>query len=189
MRILLILLAVVSVLSVAVNVHCQSNAYIGLYSESDQSSWCASGIPPYEVTIWVWVLTPEPGMVGVGLNLELPANCTYVTGSAHPRILPELTDPDDKSPKWTISGSLSGCVSGWMWTHSRTYLVDDSTPATIEIVAHPELGDFRIGRCGGGVMYPIRLTNVYINYESSNPECSVIGTEEKSWGCIKSLYR
>ncbi len=190
MRHLLIAACAVLVLSAAVDVHGSGNVYVGVYADDDHSEWCVDGEPSYEIDVWIWILTTEEGMNGFGYNLNIPETYSLIDKEYHPFMIPEIVDPHEipPSPHWSYRGALHMCKGlEWVWTYHLHLSIPDGTPGVIEVTSHPELGESVISDCSN-VPHPlVRLTNLYVNYPPSSPECLTFGVEGSSWGAIKSL--
>jgi hypothetical protein len=162
--------------------------YMGLFADESHSVWCATGAGFYSVTMWVWCLPSERGMICADFAISYPVNVIPSTVTYNPElgiIIPDPPYPDG------LSLCFQGCRWDWVWLFHRDLWVTDQTQTYIEIVKYPDPGveHIQFANCEPG--YPlercIKYTNLYLNYEPSDPEC--IGTETMgaSWGAIKSM--
>ena len=160
--------------------------YIGLFVGDMHDSWCINGVGFYQASMWVWCLPGQNGMVCAEFNISYPAN--VVTGSLNynPAIPPLIIPSPDG-----YSLCLIECYWDWVWMFNQIFYVTDANKTMIEIVPHGDAGVYQFANCEDGfpVEPCIKLTNLHINYEQGESECSVTGVETSSWGAIKSLFR
>jgi hypothetical protein len=185
-----LLIASVFVLLIPCHICAQApeTAYIGIYSDYDHTTWCASGTPPYEIDVWIWVLPSDRGVEWFGYNLAYPSGYSIVATEGHPDLVDEIVEPGPPESDWMFRGLYDRCPKpGWIWTMHLQFSVPDSAPGIIEIVAHPEFGDFGIQNCSGEWEPCIKLTNVFVNYAPDSPECSTMPVHQSTWGAIKGI--
>lgn len=168
--------------------------YIALYTDVNRSSWCAEGAGIYPVEIWVWCLPSYNGQLGVEFGISYPANVALSTYEINSEVW------GDQLPWVECEGNICSililyyeCQWDWHWLYHRTIYVTDSAPSYCEIVPGYWSGKLEFTICTPE--YPIevepckKLTNLYLNYDSSSPECQGVSAESKSWGSIKYLLR
>lgn len=188
MRSLMILCVFILLMPCHVLAQAPNAPYMGVYSDLDHSGWCASGTPPFEIDVWIWVLPTDLGVEWFGFNLAYPSGYSFVEAYAHPEVVGEIVMPGDPDPGWMFSGLYDRCPKpGWVWTYRVRFYVPDSSPGIIELVDHPEFGEFCINNCSADWEGCIRLTNVYVNYDPGSPECSYMAAHGSSWGAIKRI--
>lgn len=182
------LLLVVAVLFVSYAAFAQGPpvGYIGLYLDDTGSSWCATGAGFYQVEMWICCLPSENGQICAEFAMSYPANVIQSTVTTNSPIV--SVELGSLAPTG-LSTCFIVCQYGWFWSHHQTLWVTDPTQSVVQIIPHPEVGVYQFANCEPG--YPtepcIVLTNLYLNYESSAPECMGTATEESSWGAIKGL--
>jgi len=167
-------------------------AYVGLYVDDLHSTQCISGSVSYEFLMWIWVLPGVDGLYGVEFAMEYPPGVipsTVERNPIFPAQLGDLTSVDG------VATSASECLEDWTWVFRQNIIVTAPDPMEIRIVGST-MGEFVYEtpiHTTCDYPYPIfelRVLNyLYINYEGEAYECSLIGTESKSWGAIKSLFR
>jgi hypothetical protein len=163
---------------------------MGIYTDTDHSSWCGSETPPFQIDVWIWVLPTDLGVEWFGFNLAYPPGFSFVEAYAHPDVIGEIVMPGDPDPGWMFSGLYQRCPkSGWVYTYRVRFFVPDSEQGIIELADHPEYGAFCINNCSSEWESCTKLTNVYVNYSPESPECSGMSAEELSWGAIKRMLK
>jgi hypothetical protein len=79
------------------------------------------------------------------------------------------------------------CQWDWHWCYHQLLYVTDGTQTNVEICPHPGVGVYQLANCEPG--YPVEPVIIHsmlkLNHECPPEPC--IGTEEASWGAIKSL--
>ena len=181
-------LLAVALLLVAGVVNAQQSfplGYIGLFTGEDHSAWCASGTGMYPVEVWILCLPGSLGQICAEFMLCSPLNVITSTVTWNtPLISVSLGDLDIG-----LSVCYVACQTDWHWIAHRLYYVIDPSQTMIEICPHPDTGVYQFSNCEPG--YPIepctKLTNMYLNYTGEDPECQAMGTEDASWGAIKSM--
>jgi hypothetical protein len=192
-----VLLVAVAMLFVATTVAnaLPAKGYIGLFvGPATNSPVQTAPQEPWDWTVfyvsgsyvqtymWVWCLPSVNGMKAAEFMLQNgdPENISVMTTTQNPAITVALGDP------WTgIAVTYSTCQTAWCWAYIfrlRNYSPD--LPSEIDVVANPSSNKFQFASCATG--YPKeeikRLTYFYFNQEMP------IGTQESSWGAIKSLF-
>lgn len=159
--------------------------FMGLYTDDTHSYWCATGVGFYPVEMWIMCL---PGPLGVICNefmICYPVNVIQSTTTSNTAII-SVTLGDLASG---MSVCYLLCQYDWFWCFHQTLYVTDATQTLVQICAHPDVGVYQVADCTPG--YPTvpcdLLTNLYLNYESTEPECQGTATEDASWGAIKSM--
>lgn len=160
--------------------------YIGLFADDYRGSWCINGVGFYQASMWVWCLPGQDGMVCAEFDISYPYNVIEAGINYNPAILPLIIQPPDG---WSLC--FSECRTDWVWMFNQIIFVTTVDKTMLEIVPMPDVGVYQFANCLPG--YPvepcIKLTNLYINYEPDESECSTTGVEASSWGAIKSLFR
>ena len=186
----IVALLVIAAVPACIHAQAPDMTYIGLYTDYDHTSWCAEGTPPYNIDVWVWLQPSERGVSSFGFNLDVPSGYDKISEVPNPIIVPEVTLPGDTTAHFMYSAVFQKCnTSSWVWTYHIQYTIPDNVPDVIEIASHPELGEFAISNCSGGIESCIRLTSAYVNYGPTSPECSYMAVRESTWGAIKSIIR
>ena len=189
-----IITLVISII-VLISLHCNAQApigYIGLFADESHTSWCVDGEGFYPVEMWVFCLPSLNGQICSEFSISYPSNVITSTMTENHDILSIL------GCFWDIPNSgddasccYRECQYQWHWVLHQLLYVTDQTPSYCEIAPHSDAGVYQFANCLEG--YPvepcIKYTNLYINYNNSDPECTVTSVAEASWGAIKSLYR
>lgn len=162
-----------------------AQGYIGLYADDAHTTQCVNGLM-VPLTFWIWCLPGADGQICAEFMIGMPANTipSTVTPNA-PLISVTLGDLDSG-----VSVCYVGCQDDWNWCFQRTFYVTDGMQTVIEILGHPDTGLVQFANCLDGyplepaTAYPLMLLNVL---PDDCPE--IVGTEETSWGAIKSLFK
>lgn len=163
--------------------------YIGLFADDVHTIWCVQGVGFYPVEMWMWCLPSYLGQICVEFGVHYPANVirSTITGNtALWMIIPGIMCEGD-----ICYGSICYimCQWEWHWVFHQTLFVTDPTPSYCQIIPHPEIGVYQFANCEPG--FPVepckKLTNLYFNYEWTDPECEGWATESATWGSIKTM--
>ena len=159
--------------------------FIGLYTGEDHSYWCANGAGFYPVEMWILCLPGPLGQICAEFMICGPINTIPSTVTWNvPLISVALGDLDIG-----LSVCYNFCQYDWHWIAHRLYYVTDPTMTMLQICPHPDTGVYSFANCEPG--YPMELctvlTNLYLNYGPEEPECQGTGTQDASWGAIKSM--
>ena len=184
-KVLLLAVALLLVASVASAQESSPLGYIGLFTDDAHSYWCVSGAGFYPVNVWIMCLPGSYGQICAEFMLCNPTNVITSTVTWNtPLISVSLGDLDIG-----LSVCYTACQTDWHWIAHRLYYVTDASQTMIEICPHPDTGVYSFANCEPG--YPMepctKLTNMYLNYTTEDPECQAMGTKDASWGAIKSM--
>jgi hypothetical protein len=183
----LFVLCLAAVMASGLNVaQAAPNGYVGIFAEETHSAWCASGTVPYEIDMWVYLILGDGGAAAFSFNLTVPPNVQMgdltVADSGDPFICMPPYCPTG------IYGSFGLCLApprfSWIWLAHGTLTVVSDSPGILEIHA-PSLYTYN---CAGDVEVPRILTNLFINYDPSDPVCAGMAVRSTTWGAIKSIY-
>jgi hypothetical protein len=168
-------------------------SYVGVYVDNTYSMWCVSGMPSYQSEIWVYLVLGEGGATAFSFDLALPSNVSLtdlIVGGHDPgpsQCLPPYcpTGITNEFGLCLIPPKFSGA-----WLAHGTITVTSADQGMVEIIgAAGPSSECYIVRCDGEHETPRVLTNLYVNFAPSAPECSGLATEPVTWGAIKGLYR
>ena len=160
--------------------------FIGLYTDETHSYWCAEGVGFYPVNMWVMCLPGPLGQICAEFMICYP-----------PIVIQSTTTWNTALISVSLGDLASGlsvcyivCQYDWNWiAHQLLYVTDSATKAMAVICPHPDVGVYQFSNCEPG--YPLEpctvLTNLYLNYAPTEPECQGTGTQDASWGAIKSM--
>jgi hypothetical protein len=166
--------------------------YIGLFTDGDRSSWCASGTPMYPVEMWFLCLPSYLGQICVEFGILYPENAVRSITTQNTALL-TVSMPGFQCDGDICYGGLCyvACQWDWHWVLHQTIYVMDAMPSYIEIIDYPYSGTLQFANCEPG--YPTEpctvLTKLHLNYAPDAPECTATGVESASWGAIKTLLR
>lgn len=188
MRNSIILFVIVILISVNTGVQGASKTYVGVYVDENHNSWCVSGDPVYTVELWVWAFPQDSGIIGVTFYMSEPADILYGDIVKNPNLDPIQIKCKPPCP-WTFI--FLECQTDWVWLMHETLFINSSDQMTIELLpVDPADGNVvRVWDCEDNEHFGIKLTNVFINYDQSTPECSGVPVEPTSWTLIKRMFR
>jgi hypothetical protein len=156
--------------------------YMGLYADADHTV-CEvinpGGFYPFE--LWIWCLPSDLGQICAEFMICYPPNVITSTVTFNTPII-SVTLGDLSTG---LSVCYVNCLWDWNWPAHQLIYLTDTTPAFIEICPHPDVGVYQFANCEPG--YPTEPILI-LNHLALNQSC-VIGTENVSWGAIKSLYK
>jgi hypothetical protein len=154
---------------------------MGLYVD-DAHSMCEvinpGGFYPFEM--WVWLYPSSKGMICAEFMCCYPANIIQSTVTWSPELSVTLGDLATG-----LSACFVSCFWDWIWVAHQACYLTDTVPGFIEVCPHPDVGVYQFANCDPG--YPTEPILV-LNHLALNQPCRV-GTENVSWGAIKSLYK
>lgn len=186
-RYLMILLAVLLFSTAA---SAQTNGYIGIFTDTERTSWCgAPAAIPGNFFTYIYALPNIDGMYCAEFMLQLPDDPTLFVGLTTPNpgfsiIMGDLLTG--------VSFCFNDCQTDWVQIYSVMLVATSTNRNVVQIVAHPEAGGPWFANCVEPMrpMYEaVVFTNLYVNYVNGvDPECSETATAEKTWGAIKSMY-
>ncbi|UCD20121.1 MAG: hypothetical protein JSU64_03015 [candidate division WOR-3 bacterium] len=158
--------------------------YMGLYID-EHETYCTSGEGFYPVEMWIWCLPSERGMICAEFMIVYPANIIQSTVTVNPEVSVTLGTLDTG-----MSVCFVDCQWDWQWPFHQALWVTDPTQTEIEIEKHPDpmIECVQFANCETG--YPTECCVVHTRLCINYPECPpwpCIGTEEASWGAIKSI--
>jgi hypothetical protein len=182
---LLLAVALLLVASMA-NAQLPPVGYIGLFAGEDHSAWCVTGVGFYATEMWVLCLPSYLGQICAEFRVGYPANVIQSTVTWNTAIISvSLGDLPNG-----LSVCYVDCLWTWHWIAHQTMWVTDPTQTYVEIIAHPDAGVYQFANCEPGfpVEPCIKLSNFYLNHVIGvDPECDAMGTQDASWGAIKSM--
>jgi len=178
-----LLLLGIAILLVANVVSAAPYPYMALYLDENRSSYCAYGDGP--ITIYVFVLPSDNGAFASELRVELTGNIWPGSWTTNSEVV-GLTMGDISSG---MSFSYNNCETDWHYVGTQgVFLTDDVTPGGATLLPHSSTGFLGTANCDDEAGRPkedaIVLTNVYFNTDP----CPEVGTQDASWGAIKSLF-
>ena len=166
--------------------------YIGLFSDSGHTSWCATGtLPYYAVTMYIFCLPSENGQMCAEFAVDYSTDPgiikTSPTANSHISVALGALDSG-------MSVCFAECQTDWHWPFSQNLFINTAEKVEIRIVGHPNVGDdptYQFANCLED--YPLEpciiYTSLFINStDGVDPECMTMGTGPANWGAIKSLY-
>jgi hypothetical protein len=167
--------------------------YMGLYTDEARSMWCAGGMPPYQVDMWVYALIGQGGLTAYSLSLAYPENVEVVSlslnqsGGCPP--ITCLPGYCENPPGLLVGEFCEPFKENVIWLVHGTLNVTSPDEGVVQIVSNPPLGSPLVKGFWGGIYIARVLTQLYINYDPSSAGCAATAVEEKSWGAIKNLFR
>ena len=188
----LLLILVVALLSPAAKAQ-PPVGYIGLFTDSGHSSWCAYGTTPYYlVTMYIWCLPSVNGQMCAEFAIDYTADAgvvkAAVTPSSHVSVALGNLDTG-------MSVCFTECQTEWHYAFTQALFINTSAKLAFQIIPSPAvkptpkyqfascLEDFPLEPC-------IVFTNLYINYQNGiDAECSTTPVEAATWGAIKNIYQ
>jgi hypothetical protein len=154
---------------------------IGLFADADRSICeviSPGGFYPFEM--WIWIQPHiDNGTICNEFRICYPPNVIQSTVTWNDPIISVMLGdlPSGLSVCYII------CQYDFFWIAHQACYLTDTTPAWIEVCAHPDVGVVQYADCTPG--YPVWPSTIW-NHLALNQPC-VIGTEESSWGAIKSM--
>jgi hypothetical protein len=134
--------------------------------------------------MWVYLIIGANGGYGFSFDLDVPTNIEILSLDLNRHEEESQCIPPD-CPEG-LFGMFDLCCSApfvtTIWLVHATLNVLDSTPSVIRIVENPESGAIYILKCDYSPEYPTLLTNLYVNYSVSAPECGAMPTENSTCG-------
>ncbi len=183
-KILLLTVALLLVASVA-NAQLPPQGYMGLFTDEARTAWCVTGVGFYPAKMWILCLPSYLGQMCAEFMICYPPNVIQSTVYENSAIISVTLG--------SLSGGMSVCYQecqwAWHWNFNQDLWVTTADMTHIYICPHPDTGEINFANCEDGFpMEPcILLTNFYINYGPTEPECLGYATEDASWGAIKSM--
>jgi len=178
-----VLLLGIAMLLVATVVNATPYPYVGVYFDENRSSYCATG--PGEVTLYVFVLPSDNGATAAELKMEVTGNIFAGSWTTNTSII-NLTMGDIATG---MSFAYINCMTDWNYVGTMSvFLLDATTPGGAVLGPHNQTGFMGTANCDDEAGRPkedaVVLTNAYFNTDP----CPEVGTEDASWGAIKSLF-
>lgn len=169
------------------------NATIGLFADQDVApapayeSHCVTGEGLYTFEMWIWCRPSADGQMCAEFMLSYPANVITSTVTANVAIV--SVSLGDLSTGMSVC--FKTCQNTWLWCFHQLIYVTNTDVTTIDIMGHPENGG-RILFADCREHYPLSevppICGMQLN--TAPEDCfDPTGTEDSSWGAIKSLYR
>lgn len=183
-----LLLLVIAAALLMTTTAAYGNGYVGLFVDEARGSWCLESTEiPFTFDVWVYCLPGENGVRAVEFSLgDFPPSYFLTGTSPGPSVSVTMGDVF-----YGISYALYLCQNDWFLLDVYSVIATAPGQAAIWLMGHEDTGLISIASCLSG--YPMEnaraYTSVFINYPPDSPECSGVGTEESSWGTIKSMYR
>ncbi len=167
----------------------QTNGYLGLFMDTERTTWCgAASAIPGNFTCYIYALPNVDGMFCAEFKLQMPDDPTLFTGTIIPNPGWGVILGD---PVTGVSFCFEFCQTDWVQLYSVMLVTTSANANIVQIVAHPDAGGPWMASCEEPMrpMYPaVAFTNLYVNYDGSEPECGETATAERTWGAIKSMY-
>lgn len=133
-----------------------------------------SSLPVIEINVWV---SPDSeGAFGASLTVEFPPNVLVISVTTNPLVCSITGDLFDGT-----SFLLTECQPASFWSHRLYCMIIDSSQGFIYLNPHPADG-LTVRRCDTGLPVASLGTGIWLGLNHS------YGTEETSWGAIKSMY-
>lgn len=152
---------------------------IGLYIDSMHSicEWYGFG----GFTVWVWHHPNESGMLGAEFKIAW-STIDPEFGLAGYDTYPDMVFTGD--PLSGVQVTFASCTYDWIWSYKLEFFSPFATTSYIQVLPYPPSDQVRYQSCVTQEMYEVLVYNLF----GFNTSC-VVGTEETSWGAIKSLYK
>jgi len=164
---------------------------MSIYADEYRTMWCASGTPPYLIDMWIYLEVGVNGAESYGFDLEVPSNVNTLWWDLHTG-----GGPSECLPGYCpngITGSFGLCLDPARfpvtWVMHASLEVTDTAPSVVRIMENPDYGTVRVTNCAGVHESLVPLTQLYVNYPTSAPECGTVPVEATTWGAVKALYR
>jgi hypothetical protein len=110
---------------------------IGLYADINRESYCVSGTPVYEVTMYVWLRPTTPdGMAASEFKLVYPENVDYGVATINDDVVNLIIG----DPQVGTSILYKECQYDWHWAFRQKLHVLDEEQSWIIAVADPASG-------------------------------------------------
>ena len=198
-RIILLILALLLISSASM-AQLPPVGWIGIFADDqfqgpDQTpifAYCDFEGAVARAEMWIWCLPSERGQIGADFtvayhDLSILAPSTVTTNDG---IVAVVTGDLENG----ISILYKECQYGWNWCIRQTIYIISHELAWIEIVEDPGITPkFRNCEEGWPTEQVYKWPRLYLNYVSDVPPylycIQPIGTDDSSWGAIKSLYR
>jgi hypothetical protein len=177
-------------ISTAVFAQAPPIGYIGLFVDTDHTTWCATGTTPYSFFIYVWCLPATDGQMCAEFAIDYSDDPGVIKTStiqaAHVSIALGSLDGG-------MSACFTTCQTEWHYPFSQMLYITTAEKATVRIIEHPGIlpaPAYQFANCLEDFpMEPCKVfTSVYVNSENGvDAECSTTAAESFSWGAIKHL--
>jgi hypothetical protein len=155
---------------------------LSLWADEGQSQCMVSTVAPYTpFNVYVFL---EPGVEGafaVEYKLEILPGHFSTAQAISPAVSAATIGAWFGSPG--ISAPFVSCQVAPLWVVNLTMMAPDTAPGHYRIVENESAGAMQIAICADP--RPL-LEATAVNQFGFNADC-VVGTEESSWGAIKSL--
>lgn len=171
----------------------QTHGYICLYVDAARTSNCTSGAASeteaFFTNMYIFFLPRADGMFCAEFIVNYPADPMVIAGAVTPGAGHSIV-------KGNLSTGVSVCYlecqTDWVWGFSQMLVLRSMDKNMITIGPHPESNAILFANC----VEPYRpiydavvFNNFYLQYvDGVDPECGGTGTEEKSWGAIKTMF-
>ena len=157
---------------------------IGMWLEETMENCDFMAPAPFsQFSVWVWVEPSVNGAFCAEYKMVAPANVIVQSAVENPDAALSMGAAVGAPG---ISICFPTCQTGWFWTYQvPCYATDATTPGYFTIEFHDDTGDYNTATC----IEPDRPLEslVPLNQFGVNAPC-VVGTEESSWGAIKSMF-
>ena len=141
---------------------------IGLYADINRESYCVSGTPVYEATMYVWLRPTTPdGMAASEFKLVYPENVDYGTATINEDVVNLIIG----DPQVGTSIVYEECQDAWHWVFRQKLHVLDDEQSWIVAVADPAGGwGPKMAACDIGYQEKLleRVSNLCLNFCTTN---------------------
>lgn len=163
--------------------HAGPNTYVGIYADEYHTD-CSIDVTsaPLFFQAWLWVMPSDNGFYGTEFGYRSPSWVTLGPAIGNDGLAVTVGCPQDQ---YTSCLTFSECQYDWVWlVRWDAWAMEAGNVGEIYLVPTEWFGPpIIIADCNYAQMPPRILNNLHIN------EPCVTGTEEKSWGAIKALFK
>lgn len=155
--------------------------YIGLFSNSEASNWCITGMGIFDWYLYALPVATE-GMMCVELRTELSSSNIAVFNAYFGEL---ILQPVLGGVPGDLAACFSYCQAGdWVRVFGATVSVMSTSTESIVIEPFTASPYPKFLDCSGVERETLVLTNLGIN----DSYCGIISVRESTWGAIKNMY-